>query len=76
MRTRDLIAISNMVLRTTEVFDQKMIEIDQEIHTGPGLRTPPVKGRRARGKAGKEQHSKSTECHESAIQAQGKYEKE
>ncbi|CAH7682465.1 hypothetical protein PPACK8108_LOCUS15399 [Phakopsora pachyrhizi] len=56
--------------------DDLTIEIDQEIHTGPGLKMPPGKGRRARWKAGKELHSKATECHESAIQAQGKYEKE
>ncbi|KAI8453464.1 hypothetical protein BY996DRAFT_6530036 [Phakopsora pachyrhizi] len=37
---------------------------------------PPGKGRRARWKAGKERHSKATECHASAIQAQGKYEKD
>ncbi|KAI8452145.1 hypothetical protein BY996DRAFT_8520799 [Phakopsora pachyrhizi] len=56
--------------------EDETIEIGQEIHTGPDLKMPPGKGRRARWKAGKEQHSKATERHESAIQAQGKYEKE
>ncbi|CAH7669329.1 hypothetical protein PPACK8108_LOCUS3932 [Phakopsora pachyrhizi] len=55
---------------------KKTIEIDHEIHTGPGHKMPPGKGRRARWKAGKERHSKASECHASAIQAQGKYEKD
>ncbi|CAH7682500.1 hypothetical protein PPACK8108_LOCUS17528 [Phakopsora pachyrhizi] len=49
---------------------------DEEIHTGPGLKMPRGEGRMARWKAVKELHSKATECHESAIQAQGQYEKE